>query len=146
MPANSRIAEQDFVIGDYLIPKGVIFIKKMFKKNFKLKQLNSLLKVNIVFCNSYITQSENYFKNASKFDPERWSRDVDSIHPYSTLAFGFGSRMCIGRRVAEQEIYLTLIKVIQNYRLEYLGPKPGVKIGLVVAPNISLDLNFYKRT
>ena len=60
----------------------------------------------------YITQSERFFKNPSKFDPSRWDREEDMIDPYASLPFGFGPRMCIGRRTAEQEIYIATLKVI----------------------------------
>ena len=31
--------------------------------------------------------------------------------------------MCIGRRLAEQNIYLVLAKILQHYRIEYVGDK-----------------------
>lgn len=68
----------------------------------------------MVLCNAYASRSERYFKNAQEFNPSRWSREqmeVNPIHPFATLPFGFGKRNCVGRRLAEQEIYLTLIKV-----------------------------------
>ena len=40
----------------------------------------------------------------------RWESE-EEINLYSSLPFGMGIRMCIGRRIAEQEIYLTIIKV-----------------------------------
>ena len=61
-----------------------------------------------------MVHSERYFKNPLKFDPERWERQrqgLEEIDPFTILSFGFGARMCIGRRAAEQEMYLTLIKV-----------------------------------
>lgn len=63
-----------------------------------------------------MVHSERYFENPLKFDPERWVREkegLEEIDPFTILSFGFGARMCIGRRTAEQEMYLTLIKV--NY-------------------------------
>lgn len=122
VPANSRILTEDTVIGDYIIPKGVV----------------------LVFCNSFISKSEKYFKNAKSFDPDRWMHE-NEINPYAVLSFGFGARMCIGRRIAEQEIYLTMIKLIQKYWVDYTGEEPGLKIGLVAAPDRPLDLNFYRR-
>ena len=62
----------------------------------------------------YTTTSERFFKDPLKFDPSRWQRDEsgeEPIDPYSSLPFGFGTRMCIGRRTAEQELYLTVAKV-----------------------------------
>ena len=123
VPANSRILTEDTKIGDYLIPKGVV----------------------LVFCNSFISKCEKYFKNAKKFDPDRWVNGEENINPYAILSFGFGARMCIGRRIAEQEIYLTMVKLIQKYRVEYTGKVPGLKIGLVAAPDQPLDIHLLRR-
>ena len=63
---------------------------------------------------NYIVQSDRFFKNAKTFDPSRWEKsdaNEDLIDPYAYLPFGFGARMCIGRRTAEQEMYLTVAKV-----------------------------------
>jgi cytochrome P450 len=60
-------------------------------------------------CNAYTTLSDRFFKEPLKFNPDRW--ETDEIHPYAALTFGFGTRMCIGRRIAEQEIFMTIIKV-----------------------------------
>lgn len=68
----------------------------------------------MILSTTYITKSERFFKNAHKFDPHRWERaevGAELIDPYANLPFGFGARMCIGRRIAEQEIYLSMIKV-----------------------------------
>jgi cytochrome P450 len=112
------------VLENYLVPKGTL--------------------VNL--CNSYITQSDRFFKNPTKFDPTRWEREDTDINPYSTLAFGLGARMCIGRRVAQQEIYLTIVKILQNYKLEYHETIPEIKIGLLASPNKPLNIVFNKRS
>jgi cytochrome P450 len=76
--------------------------------------LRLLFKTLMILSTTYITKSERFFKNAHKFDPHRWERaeeGLEIIDPYANLPFGFGARMCIGRRIAEQEIYLSMIKV-----------------------------------
>lgn len=64
-----------------------------------------------------MTSSEKYYKNPGQFNPKRWLKGhphSEYIDPYTHLPFGFGARMCIGRRLAEQKIYLILSKVRIN--------------------------------
>ena len=69
--------------------------------------------------NQTICQEQEYFDNPDDFLPERWMRSSTGAAParpppnFAMLPFGHGSRMCIGRRFAEQEIYLAMIKVIK---------------------------------
>lgn len=126
VPANARILSQDLVLDQYKIPKGTYML----------------------FANSHITRSERFFKNARTFDPSRWeaSNSQQQSHPYAALPFGHGVRMCIGRRVAEQELYLTLIKLVQAFRIEDASEKvPGLKTGLIAAPDQPLNLKLIRR-
>ena len=82
--------------------------------NYNFKKFNLKNKTQIFFSNSHITRNEKYFKNPLNFDPNRWERDelnIEPINPYSSLPFGTGPRACLGRRLSEQEIYVTIIKV-----------------------------------
>jgi cytochrome P450 len=58
---------------------------------------------------------EKYYPEAHKFIPERWLKDESQYskksHSFVTLPFGFGPRMCIGRRFAELEIEILIAKV-----------------------------------
>ena len=98
----------------------------------------------------HVSKSERFFKNAKDFDPTRWlksdAKSVDDSHPYAHLPFGFGARQCIGRRIAEQEIYTLMAKLIQRYEVEYVGEKFGYRTKLVASPDKPLNLKFTKRS
>jgi cytochrome P450 family 12 len=74
-------------------------------------------------------QEEN-FERANEFIPERWLKDnVDTncphakdSHPFAYLPFGFGSRMCVGRRFAELEIELLIIRLIREFEIGWNNP------------------------
>ncbi|XP_041367863.1 probable cytochrome P450 12a5, mitochondrial [Gigantopelta aegis] len=67
-------------------------------------------------------QQDDFVDDAHSFRPERWLRD-DDLHlkprPFTYLPFGFGKRSCPGKRLAEQEVSLALIKILQNFEVRY---------------------------
>jgi len=59
---------------------------------------------------------EEYFPRPSEYIPERWLPDKEydhlrARHPFAYMPFGYGPRMCVGRRFAELEIEILLAKV-----------------------------------
>lgn len=59
--------------------------------------------------------SDKYFKKPNEFIPERFLKsqhcpELKSQHPFAFLPFGFGPRMCIGRRLAELEVQILTIR------------------------------------
>jgi cytochrome P450 len=70
---------------------------------------------------------EEQFKHSAKFLPERWLKDntdpecprAKDAHPFTYLPFGFGSRMCIGRRFAELEIEVLVARMVRTFNLEW---------------------------
>lgn len=58
-----------------------------------------------------------YVKDPLRFKPERWLREspeYEKFHPFLSLPFGFGPRSCIARRLAEQNICITLMRVTKH--------------------------------
>jgi cytochrome P450 len=62
-----------------------------------------------------LSNLEKHYPQADKFIPERWIKGDPQYntktHPFVTMPFGFGPRMCIGRRFAELEIETLVTKV-----------------------------------
>ena len=77
-----------------------------------------LSQIDVIMPNIYLCQQDKYFPQAQKYLPERWLKAGDgsqpeakATHPFVYLPFGFGPRMCLGRRFAELEMETLLTKV-----------------------------------
>ncbi|XP_053733586.1 sterol 26-hydroxylase, mitochondrial isoform X1 [Synchiropus splendidus] len=100
---NGRtLYEKDVVVGGYYFPK---------KTSFKL-------------CHYAISHDEETFPEPFVFRPERWLRTgKDRPNPFGSIPFGFGVRSCVGRRIAELEMYMALIQLIRLFEIK---PDPTV--------------------
>ncbi|KAG6460403.1 hypothetical protein O3G_MSEX011954 [Manduca sexta] len=109
-PGNFRKTTKDFNILGYHIPKDT----------------------HILFVHQEMSLNEDYFPRASEFIPERWIVDKDdplyhgNAHPFAFSPFGFGVRMCIGRRIAELEVETLLARIVENFKVEWFGPPANV--------------------
>jgi cytochrome P450 len=83
--------------------------------------------------------SPEYYPEPEKFLPERWEAPDAASLPF--FAFGYGARMCIGRKFAWTEMQIALARIVQNFTVELApgqtiegvhsvtkGPKKGMKI------------------
>ncbi|KAJ7311248.1 hypothetical protein JRQ81_006862 [Phrynocephalus forsythii] len=69
-------------------------------------------------------QDPRFFTKPEQFNPERWL-SPGSKH-FRLLGFGFGPRQCLGRRIAELEMQLFLIHMLEKFKIE---AKRGVEVG-----------------
>lgn len=95
MIGNGRTLQEDTVICGYKIPKGI----------------------QVVFPTIVTGTMEEYCHDANSFRPERWLKvnqggTGEYIHPFASLPYGYGARMCLGRRFADLEMQILLAKVI----------------------------------
>jgi len=121
--ANARYTDKDMVFSGYQVPKGVI----------------------LQTCHILISSSEEHFERPKEYIPERWIRGhpmEGCPHAHSSLPFGFGKRMCLGRRLAELEIWNITIKILQNFKIEYHHEDIDCVATLISKPNKPLLYRF----
>lgn len=95
----ARLLHQDTIVSGYSIPAGT--------------------QVHIL---SYVMGWDpDLFHKPWQFLPERWlkSSEGNTFHKFSSLPFGFGRRMCLGRRLAELELHVLLFHIVLNFDLQY---------------------------
>lgn len=94
---------------------------------------------------------DKYFQNSSEFLPERWlkaancpksknltpgvqedegtkSMDFNQHHAFASLPFGYGKRMCLGKRFADLEIQTVICKVNNEKRKLHVTQQPAYNI------------------
>lgn len=76
-------------------------------------------------------RSAEVFEDPQRFEPARWGKSREEGQKgagtgFRSLAFGFGARQCVGRRIAENEMQLLLMHVsVRGARFEGGGGDEG---------------------
>jgi cytochrome P450 len=123
---STRVLNSDMVLCGYQVPAGT----------------------GVISHTSLLGRNPNLYVEPDSFMPERWLRtgDSDHVHSFAWLPFGFGPRMCIGRRIAELEMHLLLARISQTFVL-----KPDEKTLLskyrgVIVPERPVNVTFVDRS
>uniref|UniRef100_A0A8C6LH32 Cytochrome P450 family 27 subfamily A member 3 n=1 Tax=Nothobranchius furzeri TaxID=105023 RepID=A0A8C6LH32_NOTFU len=128
VPGNARVTvENEIIVGDHLFPKQTLFH----------------------LCHYAVSYDENIFPAPHTFMPQRWLRGDDKLkqHPFGSVPFGFGIRACLGRRVAELEMYLLLSRLIKHYEVKPDPTGTAVKpiTRTLLCPATPINLKFLDR-
>lgn len=127
LPGNGRITQDDLVVGGYFIPKGT----------------------QLALCHYSTSLNEETFNDATDFRPDRWVRKdtTDHVDNFGSIPFGYGIRSCIGRRIAELEMHLALIRLIQKFHIEVSPKTDDVKAKThgLLCPGAPINLKFVER-
>ncbi|KAH8373624.1 hypothetical protein KR093_001906, partial [Drosophila rubida] len=131
---NVRVTKSDLILGGYQVPK----------------------ETPVIMSSHGFNQNDSQYPRSKEFLPERWLResktettdgkcpvDLKATNPFSYLPFGFGPRMCVGKRIVEMELELGIARLIRNYNIEfnYSTEKPFKNL-LINVPSIPLKFKF----
>ncbi len=120
-----RVAQQDFVFKQWLIPKGTW----------------------ILISPTVSHRIPEIFKHPEAFDPDRFSppREEDK-RDFAYIAFGGGRHKCLGNAFAILQIKAILALLLGQYEFELAGdPIDSDFHGLVVGPKVPCRLRYKRR-
>ncbi len=120
-----RVAKQDFIYKDVLIPEGTW----------------------IVVSPTVSHQIASVFAEPAKFDPDRFAppREEDK-QDFAFIAFGGGRHKCLGNAFAILQIKAILALLLGQYEFELMGdPVVGDFQGLVVGPKEPCRIRYRRR-
>uniref|UniRef100_A0A8C9SUS6 Cholesterol side-chain cleavage enzyme, mitochondrial n=1 Tax=Scleropages formosus TaxID=113540 RepID=A0A8C9SUS6_SCLFO len=89
-----RYITEDIVIQNYHIPAGTLVQLGLYAMG----------------------RDHRIFPWPEQYMPSRWLGSEG--HYFRSLSFGFGPRQCLGRRIAEAEMQIFLIHMLENFRIE----------------------------
>ncbi|EDV25236.1 uncharacterized protein TRIADDRAFT_56978 [Trichoplax adhaerens] len=121
----SRIIAKDVVLSGYHVPAKTMIITGSYAMAF----------------------DKSLYDEPDKVKPERWIRSSEQKQPpFSFLPFGFGTRMCIGRRIAELEMQILLARLVYEFRLDTLNTEKIKLINrIVLSPEQAIRIAFHPR-
>ncbi|XP_052865477.1 cytochrome P450 315a1, mitochondrial isoform X2 [Anopheles cruzii] len=94
-------------------------------------------------------RDSRFFCASNEFDPFRWQRTnsenrIISATPSASLPFAMGARSCIGKKIAQLQMYYLLSMILMQYQVDLPKQHPEVKpvLKLVTVPNVPVNLIF----
>ena len=122
---NARLLEEPIVLSGYHVPAGVrIFLSAVATESM---------------------QEKSYGSDFATFAPERWLRGSRNVHPFASLPFGFGPRMCVGKRLAEPVTAVFLIRLLQKYEVVENKDQVEWYFRIIHTPTKPYNLNLKRR-
>ncbi|XP_063782524.1 cholesterol side-chain cleavage enzyme, mitochondrial [Pseudophryne corroboree] len=107
-----RYTQRDTILRNYMIPRGTLVQVGLYAMG----------------------RNPDVFPSPQRFSPERWLGG--ELTHFRSLGFGFGPRQCIGRRIAEMEMQLFLVHILENFKIEVNRmAEVGTTFNLILFPS-----------
>lgn len=124
-PFLTRVLPHTATVGGYSIPAGTLIVMSIYTSG----------------------RDERYYKNPALFLPDRWVRNSthSAVNQQASLPFGIGARSCIGKKIAEAQLQVTLSKVVRSFDVELCNQGDvDIILKMVAKPSEPLRLKFNK--
>ncbi|XP_068179500.1 cytochrome P450 11C1 [Antennarius striatus] len=121
-----RYPIRDIILQNYHIPAGTL----------------------VQACLYPLGRSAEVFEDPNHFDPGRWCSSRKDGQKgdgtgFRSLAFGFGARQCVGRRIAENEMQLLLLHILLSFHLKVSSSEDiRTKCSLILQPETPPKITF----
>nr|XP_036212812.1 probable cytochrome P450 12e1, mitochondrial isoform X1 [Bactrocera oleae] len=99
-----------------------------------------------------LLRNEKFVVEPNKYIPERWLRnDIEGKkyqlnNAFVFLPFGFGPRSCVGKRIVDLELEVTLACLVRNFLIEFnYSTENAFTQKLIFIPTIPLKFRFEER-
>jgi cytochrome P450 len=111
--AVSRLAIEDAMIGQWLVPRGAV----------------------VVASQAVTHRDARWFPDPDRFDPLRFTAEAKASRPkLSYFPFGAGPRICVGEGFAWMEAVLIVATIAQRWRLELLSRDVTPQASITLRP------------
>ncbi|CAK1551625.1 unnamed protein product [Leptosia nina] len=113
-PANLRKVSKEYDVLGYRIPKDAL----------------------VIMNHGVLCKMEEHYPKPDEFIPERWVVDKSDplyyghAHPFAYSPFGYGTRSCIGRRIAQLQMESFVPKIVRNFHVSWEGPPAEVDVAM----------------
>lgn len=103
--------------------------------------------MSVVLCHTWLAcLRESNFECANEFIPERWLGENNCCKTSSFLVipFGYGRRMCPGKRFVKLELQVILARIIQQFEIDFVGDLE-LEFEFLLAPVLGTNFIFRNR-
>jgi cytochrome P450 len=122
--AVSRLAIEDAMIGEWLVPRGAV----------------------VVAAQAVTHRDPRWFPDPSRFDPLRFTPEAKASRPkLAYFPFGAGPRICIGEGFAWMEAVLIVATIAQRWKFELLARDVKSQASITLRPKGGIEMKVKQR-
>lgn len=123
-------------------------LHRTMSKSIKCGSLNFAKGTEVSINIMDIHRDPKYFPDPDKYYPERFFTDnLGAGNPYVHIPFSFGTRGCLGKKLAVLEMKIILSKIIRNFEIVPMSRREDIKFrtGIIMRSSENFDVKFVKR-